>query len=29
MMKADFDHTFSHHMADLNGVKLHLVKDGL
>ncbi len=24
----DFDRTFSHHMADVNGVKLHFVKGG-
>jgi pimeloyl-ACP methyl ester carboxylesterase len=26
--KTDFDRTFSHHMAEVNGVKLHFVKGG-
>ena len=26
--KADFDQTFSHHMVEVNGVKLHFVKGG-
>lgn len=26
--KPDFDRTFSHHMADVNGVKIHFVKGG-
>ena len=28
MKKTDFDRTFSHHMAEVNGVKLHFVKGG-
>jgi hypothetical protein len=26
--KTDFDRTFSHHIAEVNGVKLHFVKGG-
>jgi pimeloyl-ACP methyl ester carboxylesterase len=26
--KTDFDQTFSHHMAEVNGMKLHFVSGG-